>query len=149
MARIVEEKEQPGIRAVQETVDLLGGLHPGPHVMVIGEDHALFPCALAEPVQTVGKTLPFLVGKARLGVQHGNVLLSLDRFSLLGRADDVRPDGMQEIPMLNERLFHFRIGLGREEGAEPGVADLEPPQVQRTLDIAGSRGYLLPTSLPS
>jgi hypothetical protein len=55
---------------------------------------------------------------------------------------------MKEVHVIDEFINgFFPLAVG-EKGAEPGVADLNAADIQHRLETAGSRGYLLPTSLP-
>ena len=127
VAGVVEEVEKAGLRALHEPIDLLGGLDAGAHVVVVGEGHALFLRALAQAIEARREPFPLLVGEGRLGLEDREVL-ALDRVALLGGADDAGAHRVEEVAMLDELLLDLLVGLGREEGGEPRVADGEAAQ---------------------
>ena len=65
-----------------------------------------------ETVQAVGQQLPFLFREPRLALEDRDILLSLDGVALLRRADDTGADGVQEVPMGQERLLHLGVRRG-------------------------------------
>ena len=101
VAGIIDHADVLGIGHGQHTVDLVGALHSGGHVMMVNDLHAAVVSDLAEVIQTLGEHFPFVIVQYLLVCQR-RVPLMLDGEGLIGRVDNRSADRLQEVHVVNK-----------------------------------------------
>jgi len=67
---VVEQAHQSRIGLLHQAVDFAAGLHPGSHMVMVGELHSHLLGFPAELVQPLGQKLPLCLGVDRLRIEH-------------------------------------------------------------------------------
>ena len=131
----VEQKEYiVGIYHIHEAVDLFLSLDNCAHVVMECKSHIHFLSNLTQFAEACGQSLPLIVVHDIFAFQDG-LGLALDAVALLGSADDAGAYIVQEITLFDKLFLDFLIGLCKQEGGEPLVADDHVTKVKSFLQL--------------
>ena len=98
------------------------------------KSHIHFLSNLTQFAEAGGQSLPLVVVHDIFAFQDG-LILTLDAVALLGSADNASADIVQEITLFDELFLNFLIGLCKQEGGEPLVADDHITKVKSFLQL--------------
>ena len=111
MAGIIKQINKVGVGYFHELVDLCLGLNTRAHMMMHGEVHSFLFGKSAHLIEALCYESPLLVGVNGLLAEDADAL-ALDGVALLGGADDLCAESVQEISVLDKGFDSCVIALG-------------------------------------